>query len=74
MILAANGDVMDNFSCWIVSISVELFLCQAKVWLDKNGETRVGYIPFPQLCQVNMLWLDKNGETRVLLEHQKSIC
>ena len=47
--------------------------CQAKVWLDKNGETRAGLITIPQLCQVNML-KGKNGETRALLKSRKSSC
>ena len=44
-----------------------------KVWLDKDGEIRVGLIPIPQLCQVNML-RGKNGETRALLKSLKSSC
>ena len=47
--------------------------CVKRHWLDKNGETCVGKIPIPQLCQVNML-KGKNRETCVLLEHQKSSC
>ena len=39
-----------------------LQLCQATVWLGKNGETCVGKIPIQWLCQVNML-KGKNGET-----------
>ena len=46
---------------------------QAKVWIDKNGETRVGWITIPQSCQVNV-WKGKNGATRTLLEPQKSNC
>ena len=48
-------------------------VCEAKVWLDKNGETRAEWIPIPQLCQVKMLQ-GKNGETRALLQSQKSSC
>ena len=47
--------------------------CQAKVWLDKNGETRTGWITILQLCQVNV-WKSKNGETRTLLKLQKRSC
>ena len=32
---------------------------QAKVWLDKNGETRTEWITIPQSCQVNV-WKGKN--------------
>ena len=42
-------------------------------WLGKNGETCVGEIPIPKLCQVDML-KSKKRETRVLLESQKSTC
>ena len=45
--------------------------CQAKVWIDKNGETRMGRITIPQSCQAKV-WIDKNGETRTLLKIQKS--
>ena len=45
--------------------------CQAKVWIDKNGETRMGWITIPQPCQVKV-WKGKFGETRILLKHQKS--
>ena len=34
--------------------------CQAKVWIDKNGETGTGWITIPQSCQAN-LWKGKNG-------------
>ena len=44
-----------------------LQLCQAKVWPDKNRETRVGWISIPQLCQVKV-WKGKNGESRTLSE------
>ena len=48
-----------------------LQLCQAKVWIDKNGETRMGRITIPHSCQVKV-WKGKNGETRSLLISQKS--
>ena len=48
-----------------------LQLCQAKVWLDKNGETRAGQITIQHSCQVKV-WIDKYEETRILLKHQKS--
>ena len=56
----------------IIQITLQQ-LCQAKVWLDENGETRMGRITIPQSCQVNV-WKGKNGETCVLLESQKSSC
>ena len=48
-----------------------LQLCQANVWIDKNGETRTGWITIPQSCHVNV-WKGKNRETRALLTRQKS--
>ena len=56
---------------WIIQITLQQS-CQAKVWIDKYGETRIqGRITIQQLCQVNM-WKGKNGETRALLKLQKS--
>ena len=46
-----------------------LQLCQAKVWLDKNGETRAGWITIPQSCQVNVS-KSKNGETRAIPKYR----
>ena len=48
-----------------------LQLCQANVWIDENGDTRTGWITFPQSCQMNV-WKGKNGETRTLLKCYKS--
>ena len=46
--------------------------CQARVSIDKYGETRIqGRITIQQLCQLKV-WIDKYGETRILLKHQKS--
>ena len=44
---------------------------QAKVWIDKYGQTRMGWITIPQSCQENV-WKGKNGETRTLVKHQRS--
>ena len=46
---------------------------KSSVWIDNNGETRMGWITIPQSCQVNVR-TGKNGETRTLLKHQKSSC
>ena len=62
--------LLHTYSKWN-SGSWHLPLCQAKVWLDKDGETHVGSITIPQLCQVNIL-KGKNGETHALLKHLKS--
>ena len=45
--------------------------CQAKVWIDKYGKTRMGQITIAQSCQVKV-WKGKYGETRILLKHQES--
>ena len=60
-----------NWSSHVFLKLVYLQPCQAKVWIDKNGETRTGWITIPQSCQVNVS-KGKNGKTCVLLEHQKS--
>ena len=48
-----------------------LQLCQAKVRIDKNGETRMGEITIPQSSQVKVS-KGKTGETRALLKSQMS--
>ena len=43
--------------------------CQAKVWIDKYGETRIqGRITTQQSSQVKV-WIDKCGEIRILLKN-----
>ena len=75
------GDIHDTFKAgnWsskvflkLVYLNTHFFVpCQKKVWIDKNGATRTGWITTPQSCQVNV-WKGKNGETRTLLKLQKS--